>query len=328
VTIETVAGRLTAASVSPGVVAPGGDNGPLRQINGTPVIPAQPQNGSASMTSATQLSILLQPVWMASPNRRPRSVATTLIVVHHTATATASQALNVFMPPNSKSAHYLLDTDGQLIKLVQETEQAVHAGHSHWGRLDHVNAFSIGIEIVNMTAPYSSEQYDTLLRLLSDLLTAFPTIPSRRIVGHMDIGTTARVLGRKSTDPGVHFDWSTLETQGLGMIPRSGPPFLPAICGGFFVAVPGGALQIGDNDAHHRYGGRALPTITTPIIRELQTDLDAIGYSIDIHGTYDLKTSRAVHMFQEHYFSGVRRSMGTPNGRTDFNTAAMISMVR
>jgi len=276
------------------------------------------------------LTIKLQPVWMASPNRSARSLAISLCVVHHTGGTRASSAINTFLSPRSTSAHYVIDTDGQIIKMVHESEQAFHAGHSHWLGRDSVNGFSVGIEIVNRSDPYTAAQID----LLNRIRTAYPDIPANQIAGHSDIATNDqrppnRKLGRKSSDPGGHFDWATLETAGLGLTVLSGPAN-PADYGGFFTSFPNERLRSGDNDARKVFGGRHRAAITTDVITELQTDLSRIGYYCPITGRFDAPTGAAVKMFQEHFFSGTRRRTDAAfrSGQVDSLTAMFIKNVR
>lgn len=291
--------------------------------------------------SGNTLDVRLQPVWMKSPNRssRPAGTDPTLIIVHHTGGTTASSAINTFMNPGGTSAHYVIDTDGQVIKMVHESEQAHHAGCSHWAGQEGVNRFSVGIEIVHQSGAYPAAQYSALTDLLTAIRAAHRSIPERNIVGHSDIGIcipghsscncAVKRLGRKSSDPGEEFEWERLEAAGLG-IPLFIGPLRPGLYGGFFDAVPGGRLREGDNDANQRYGGSRRPTLTHAIIAELQTDLSEIGYFCPVNGTFDIPTRWAVQMFQEHFFSGTRRRSGPGfnRGQVDQLTAETIKRAR
>ncbi|MBW4655831.1 MAG: S8 family serine peptidase [Kaiparowitsia implicata GSE-PSE-MK54-09C] len=289
--------------------------------------------GSADAVLAGRtLTLKLQPVWMASPNRSARSETIDLCVVHHTGGTRASSAVNTFLSPNRASAHYVIDTDGQIIKMVHESEQAFHAGNSHWLGRDRVNAFSVGIEIVNRSAPYTSAQMPAVVALLQEIRAAYSTIPANQVVGHSDIATSAqtpRRLGRKASDPGVHFDWATLEAAGLGHTLSSGP-LNPSAYGGFFTSFPDERLRQDDNDARQIVGGRHRPAFTTAVIAELQTDLSQIGYYCPITGRFDVSTVMAVRMFQDRFFSGSRRRSDPAfrAGQVDSITAMAIKNVR
>jgi N-acetyl-anhydromuramyl-L-alanine amidase AmpD len=289
--------------------------------------------------SPERIQVGLQPVWMQSPSgraSRPAGTDVSHIVVHETGGTRASSALNTWVNPSSQVAtHYLIDTDGQIIKVVHESESAWHAGHSHWGGRDDVNHFSVGIELVHRVGPYHNAQYDSLVALLRRIHTAYPAMRVQAIVGHSDIATSRppfahpRRLGRKSSDPGLDFDWPRLESHGLGMQVRVGPQPPQMIYGGFFDAVADGRLRRHDNDANHVYGGEERPAITAAVIDELQRDLSGIGYFCPISGRYDEPTRWAVQMFQEHFFGGSRipTDPAFRRGQVDFSTATMIKSV-
>lgn len=310
--------------------------------------------GGAGRVGGGALDVRVQPVWMASPNRGPARAAADvdLIVLHHTAGTTASSALNQFMsldrcPDGSTtqraSAHYLVDTDGQVLKLVSELNPSNHAGRSHWGGRDGVNDFSVGIEIVHAgTGPYPPAQRTAALDLVRRIRAAFPSIPAVRVVGHSDIGTcpvprdcssrspcpttSPRRLGRKSGDPGVGFRWDEVEAAGFGLRPRRTVALASAHYGGFFAAFPRSSLDNGDSDARQVYGGVHQTSIPAGVVAELQGDLTAIGYFCPVTGTYGLDTAFAVQMFQEHFSRRLRGTRST--GRSNAATAALIKAVR
>lgn len=305
------------------------------------VVASQARNGTVAVGSNPNVTVDLQPVWIASPNRRSRKTTTLdLIVVHHTAGPLIGPTINWFLNASGPSAHYVIDTDGQVVKMVRDEESAYHAGVSFWSGVNGVNDNSIGIEIVNRSGAYPATQYTALLDLLNRLLTAHATIDRRRIVGHSDIAHNGKdkdgnlsaplfVLGRKGNDPGLEFEWTRLEDRNLGMIPFAGP-LAGTIYGGFFTAVPTGSLREGDNDKKHRFGGSTSASgVTGTPVQELQEDLQAIGYSVGTpDGDFGKKTKAAVRMFQVHFFSGTRKRGTEPNGNVDYTTADMIKRVR
>lgn len=308
-------------------------------VRGEQVIDVADVSPNEMEISGNRIIVKLQPVWMRSPNQssRPVGVDITHIVVHHTAGFRPVPDHFVNPPPRS-SAHYVVATDGQVVKMVHESEQSWHAGCSHWEGREHVNRFSVGIEIVHRSGPYPQAQYDALIDLLNLIQTAH-SIPANHIVGHSDIGICipgnphcnclVKRLGRKASDPGLDFEWTFLENAGLGIIERPDPQ-PPTIYGGFFTVVPNGRLQSGDNDANQIYGGRRRPSITTAIIDELQTDLSDIGYFCPVDGSFGQQTAWAVRMFQDHFFSGRRRRSdpGFRRGQVDLLTAETIKSVR
>ena len=113
------------------------------------------------------------------------------------------------------SAHYLIDYDGSIYRLVPDEKRAWHAGLSTWQGIDNVNDYSIGIEIQNKgvtttpVEPYTALQMDALVQLLR-YLTKLHNIKPHNIIGHCDIAPERKI------DPGEHFDWLWLKEKGLG----------------------------------------------------------------------------------------------------------------
>jgi len=286
--------------------------------------PDDPQTANVAVGAAL-VAVDVQPVWMKSAVNKSRGGATVdTIIVHHTA-CNLGIAVSTFL--SEKGPHYMIDTDGQIVKWVQDLRSAAHAGKSRWNGVIGMNSSSIGIEIVNTTGPYPEAQYVALLGLLDRLTSTFSSVDTWNIIGHSDIGTNDDgVLGRKSGDPGLQFHWDRLEAKRLGMMMAMGPPDAN-IYGGFFQIVANGSFRSGDNDAHQRYGGAVHHSVTGTPIQDLQQDLTDIGYSLgNPDGHFSLKTERAVMTIQEHFFAGGRGP--NPSGRVDFQTAALIKSVR
>lgn len=98
--------------------------------------------------------------------------------------------------------HFLIDRKGNIYRLVMERDIAYHAGVSEMkdGRTN-VNAFSIGVEILNAEDDaYTDAQYEAVKHLIAHLKKTYPI---RYVVGHDDIAS-----GRK-TDP-WNFDWKRI----------------------------------------------------------------------------------------------------------------------
>jgi N-acetylmuramoyl-L-alanine amidase len=291
------------------------------------VAAGQLANGDANIEPQSAVTVGLQPCFMRSPNHSSRgSHGITMIIVHHTAASTES-TLSTFTAPGQTSANYVIDRDGQIIKMVPDTMAAFHAGEASWAGQNNINSRSIGIEIVHQTGNYPGAQYTALLGLIDALRSAHPTIVAWNIIGHSDIATTNGKLGRKSSDPGLKFEWSRLEARNLGMTLMVGP--LPnSVYANFFATFPGGILRSGDNDTKRILGGSKRPTtFAGNPVRELQDDLTAIGYHLgNPDGDYGDKTRAAVQMFQEHFFAGDRWPK-SPDGRVDLETAVIIKGV-
>src|SRR5579862_38456 len=87
-----------------------------------------------------------------SPNFDDRDPAIPLhyIVLHYTGMKTGAEALARLCDPAAKvSAHYVIEEDGRVFRLVEEGKRAWHAGKSCWRGVSDMNSASIGIELVN-----------------------------------------------------------------------------------------------------------------------------------------------------------------------------------
>ncbi len=83
-----------------------------------------------------------------SPHFWKGRTRTDCLVLHYTANESIAEAVSL-MRARGVSAHYIVGTDGEVRRLVRETNRAWHAGESAWNGRDQVNQFSIGIETVN-----------------------------------------------------------------------------------------------------------------------------------------------------------------------------------
>lgn len=155
-----------------------------------------------------------------SPNfdRRPDTVPIEMLVMHYTGMESATAALARLCDPGSQvSAHYMVDEDGAIYRLVPEQQRAWHAGVSWWrGRTD-INARSIGVELVNPGhefgyRPFPEAQMAAAVALSCDIV-ARHKIPARNVVGHSDVAP------RRKMDPGEFFDWARLAAAGIGLWP-------------------------------------------------------------------------------------------------------------
>jgi N-acetylmuramoyl-L-alanine amidase len=155
----------------------------------------------------------------ANFDARPDGAAVDILVLHYTGMETAEAALDRLMDPAAKvSAHYLIDEDGTIVRLVEEDRRAWHAGVASWRGATDVNARSIGIELVNPGhefgyRPFPEAQTGALIDLAADIV-ARQRIPARNVVGHSDVAP------RRKMDPGELFDWPRLAAAGVGLWPE------------------------------------------------------------------------------------------------------------
>ena len=73
-----------------------------------------------------------------------------MLVLHYTGMQSSAAALDRLCDPTARvSAHYVVEEDGTIWRLVPEMRRAFHAGLSCWEGERDLNFVSVGIEIVN-----------------------------------------------------------------------------------------------------------------------------------------------------------------------------------
>lgn len=155
----------------------------------------------------------------ASPNHGPRSAGRIdMILLHYTGMTSAAEALDRLCDPAAEvSAHYLVEEDGTLWRLVAEERRAWHAGRAAWAGETDINGVSIGIELQNPGhehgyRPFPAAQMAALVALCRDILSRH-AVPPHRVLGHSDVAPT------RKDDPGELFDWPFLASAGIGLWP-------------------------------------------------------------------------------------------------------------
>jgi N-acetylmuramoyl-L-alanine amidase len=230
-----------------------------------------------------------------SPNHDARGDAPVdMLVLHYTGMETGDGALARMCDPAAKvSAHYMIEEDGRVFRLVPEDRRAWHAGVSCWRGHRDINARSIGIEIVNPGHEFGYRDFPhpqiaALIALSRGILDRHP-IPPRNVVGHSDVAPA------RKTDPGERFPWRFLAEAGIGLWPARVHP--PATAESFDPGDVGGAIAAA------------------------QRDLELYGYAIDVTGVLDEETMQVLVAFQRH-FRPTRI-----DGLLDAETAALIGAV-
>jgi N-acetylmuramoyl-L-alanine amidase len=151
-----------------------------------------------------------------SPNFDERDQPVSMVVLHYTGMTDAASAIARLRDPGARvSAHYLIDEEGRVHRLVDEDKRAWHAGKSWWRGVQAVNGCSVGVEIVNPGheygyRPFTEAQMDALLPLLAGIVERHK-VPPANVVGHSDIAPT------RKQDPGELFDWARLARLGLAI---------------------------------------------------------------------------------------------------------------
>ncbi len=146
------------------------------------------------------------------------------IMLHGTWTKDLETSLSFLMNGTAESrvsAHYIIDSDGTVINLVDEDKRAWHAGTGHWRGITDMNSASIGIEIQNNSKPfgkrvaYESKQISALIKLLKDIQKRHD-ISTDNVIAHSDFAPD------RKDDPGEQFPWIELASAGVALWPDEG----------------------------------------------------------------------------------------------------------
>ena len=232
-----------------------------------------------------------------SPNYDNRVRVPDMLVLHYTGMQTGQEALDRLRDPEAKvSAHYLVEEDGRIFRLVPEERRAWHAGVSSWKGESGCNGISIGIEIVNPGhewgyRPFPEVQIAAVIGLVGDIRSRWD-ISDDRILGHSDVAPD------RKQDPGELFPWKALAEAGHGLWAEPAP-------------APGAALGSGEEG-------------TGVIV--LQGGLRRFGYDCPLNGRYDEATQTIVTAFQRHWRP--EQVDGLADGDTRARLMALLRMER
>ena len=232
-----------------------------------------------------------------SPNFDARTGPPDMLVLHYTGMRTGEAALARLRDLEARvSAHYLVEEDGRVFRLVPEERRAWHAGVSFWQGERDCNAASIGVEIVNPGHEFGYRafptiQIDAVLALVAEIRSRW-TIPDDRIVAHSDIAP------ERKQDPGDLFPWKRLAEAGHGLWIEPRP-------------APGQPLRIGDEGVG---------------VLALQSGLARLGYEVERNGQYDEHLSAVVTAFQRHWRPGAVH--GVADGETRARLMGLLRLPR
>lgn len=189
-----------------------------------------------------------------------------MLILHYTGMRTAQEALERLADSAAQvSAHYVIDEDGSVLRLVAEERRAWHAGKSFWSGETDINGCSIGIELVNPGHEFGyrafpEAQMASLVMLAGDIVRRH-RIPPERVLGHSDVAPL------RKQDPGELFDWPRLARAGIGLWPD---------------------LTV-------------APPLKRVSVRACQEALGAIGYGVRATGRMNVETRAVVAAFQRHF---------------------------
>jgi N-acetylmuramoyl-L-alanine amidase len=208
-----------------------------------------------------------------SPNYDSRNgCSIDMLILHYTGMPTTAEAMARLVDPVAKvSAHYLVDEEARIYRLVPEAKRAWHAGVAEWGGVTDINAHSIGIEISNPGhehgyREFSMEQIAAVVSLAREIVARHRIRPAR-VLGHSDVAPT------RKQDPGELFDWQRLARAGVGLWPGQVRPL-------------GRTLAPGESGAD---------------VGTMQKQLAAFGYRVPTKGEYCEETQAVIRAFQRHF---------------------------
>ena len=212
-----------------------------------------------------------------SPNHdaRPPATAPDMLILHYTGMVSGEAALARLCDGEARvSAHYVIDEDGAIYRLVAEDRRAWHAGVSCWCGDHDINGRSIGVEVVNPGHEFGYRlfpevQMAAVVALCRDIVARHPILP-RHVLGHADVAWARR------HDPGELFDWAALAAAGIGLWPDT-----PVVTGEM-----GLVLRRGDSGA---------------AVDDIRCALAGFGYDVAERGVFDEALELVVIAFQRHF---------------------------
>ena len=151
-----------------------------------------------------------------SPNFSKKKRSIKLVIIHYTGMQSERESIKRLCNPLSKvSAHYLINQNGKIFKLVEDRHIAWHAGKSRWKKYKNLNKDSIGIELVNKGHQYGYNSFKkrqilSLEKLCKTLKKKYK-IKTKNFLGHSDIAPLRKI------DPGEKFPWRRLSIKKIGI---------------------------------------------------------------------------------------------------------------
>ena len=227
-----------------------------------------------------------------SPNHDERGVPVDMLILHYTGMRSGQDAIDRLRDPDAQvSAHYVVDEDGAVFRLVPEDRRAWHAGISFWRGHTALNARSIGIEIVNPGHEWGYRDFPVLqMAAVCDLalgILARHAIPARNLIGHSDVAPD------RKQDPGEKFGWEDLARNGVGLWPEGIPDL-----------------------------GSGAAVRDAASLRDVRLALTEIGYDVAPEGPLDPALALVLRAFQRHW------RPESVTGQADAGTLARLLGVR
>ncbi|ETO91142.1 MAG: N-acetylmuramoyl-L-alanine amidase family protein [Candidatus Xenolissoclinum pacificiensis L6] len=205
-----------------------------------------------------------------SPNFRSRI---RFLILHNTVESFEVALNDYFLNPGSVSAHYIIDTDGEIYQLVPTEKSAFHAGVSKWKDFEGLglNDVSVGIELVNSGfEPFTEEQYISVGKLSKNIVQTHE-IHQNRVLSHCDIAPD------RKQDVSGYFDWHR-----------------------FYLDINSDLAEVFEVSSEYEilYTDQEYDSQK---IKNLQQNLCDFGYVLDIDGEYGEQTLNTMMAFNQHF---------------------------
>ena len=194
------------------------------------------------------------------------SIIDTAIITYSAVNGSAHRAMGALYRER-ESAHYFVAQHGLMTQLHNEQHTVFYNGNFY-------NNSIIVMLVNNAKTPFLDEQMESLVSLLNDINVRHET--TMNVVGLGEV--SPYVEGRiNSFAPGACFNWTKLSEAGMSKS-VSIPENISHDC----------KINIGDSGDN---------------VNTLQQQLQTLGYSINISGSYDNQTAFYVKNFENHYLN-------------------------
>jgi N-acetylmuramoyl-L-alanine amidase len=217
------------------------------------------------------MKLAIREMLSCNQDERPAGGRVDMLILHYTGMKSAREAIDRLRDPEARvSSHYVVDEDGEILRLVPEERRAWHAGVSYWRGHNTLNDRSVGIEIVNPGHEWGYRDFPALQMaavcdLCLSILSRHP-VPARNVVAHSDVAPD------RKEDPGEKFRWEDLARDGVGIWP---------------IRVP-------------NLGSGGVITDATRL-RPVRKALAQVGYCTVPEGALDPALSTVLRAFQRHW---------------------------
>jgi len=155
---------------------------------------------------------------------RDRRKDVDMIIIHSMGEFIGQQFAYDFLDEIGLSAHFLVDSTGNIFNGPDPSKVAFHAGTSQWKGESNLNEVSIGIELlvdghhnwesfkeaIRETENFTDAHYKRTAKLCRDAMASYPKITKDRILRHSQV-SGKDVRDDPKIDPGKGFDMERLK---------------------------------------------------------------------------------------------------------------------